>query len=230
MTDPNTNLTKYSYTDSWATSPSSCGTSSGNTDAYLTQITDAKLFTQQFSYCYTDGQLKSSTDRNSQTTSYFYGENGDLFDRLTGINYPDCTSCGTSTHSVSNAYSDAVQTLQYDRPPCLRPRRCLHHRDDYGPTGRVTQAQIQKDPDCNSGAGSDNTDTAYDGMGRVWTGSNPYCSSAGSSGATTYTYDTLGRASDYTLSGQGTVTRSSTRMGAHSVPLGPLPHPLNVPR
>jgi hypothetical protein len=43
--------------------------------------------------------------------------------------------------------------------------------------GHVTQSQLNTDPvDCSGGA--DNTDTVYDGSGRLWKVSNPYCSAS----------------------------------------------------
>ena len=65
MSDPKSNPTQYSYADAFQ----ACGSAPGNTNAYLTKITNAKGFTQSFTYRYCDGQLNSSTDRNTQPTA-----------------------------------------------------------------------------------------------------------------------------------------------------------------
>ncbi len=76
MADPKNTMTPtdYYYTDAYSSS-STCGSPPGSTNTYLTKITDAAGFTQTFSNCYVDGQLQTSTDRNSNTTTYYYGEN-----------------------------------------------------------------------------------------------------------------------------------------------------------
>jgi len=101
--DPASNGTQYSYADSFP----ACGTAGGSTNAYLTQITDAKQFTQKFNYRFCDGQLNSSTDRNSQTTSYSYS---DSLNRLTGISYPDTgsTTYGYGTNICAQPTSTTI--------------------------------------------------------------------------------------------------------------------------
>ena len=195
MTDPNNNTTHYSFSDDFT----ACGSPSGSTNAYLTQITDAKDFTQEFGYRYCDGQLTLSTDENSQTSNYFYGENGDELNRLTGINYPDCVAqgvCTSSEHSVSYTYSSI----------CGQPSSTgilLQSGSSYTETAtldgfcHVTQKAITSDPQ-----GTDYTSTTYDGQERVWTVSNPYRNVSDTSyGLTTYTYDALGRRSDLVING-----------------------------
>src|SRR5205823_12948064 len=55
--------------------------------------------------------------------------------------------------------------------------------------GHVIQTKLTTDPE-----GADSTEITYDGMGRVYTRSNPHRSSASTTdGTTTYTYDPLGR-------------------------------------
>jgi RHS repeat-associated protein len=195
MTDPKNNTTHYSFSDDFT----ACGSPSGSTNAYLTQITDAMSFTQKFGYRYCDGQLTFSTDENSQTTNYFYGENGDELDRLTGINYPDCVAqgvCTSSQHSVSYTYSSIC-----DQPSSTDI--LLQSGSSYIETAtldglcHVTQKAITSDPQ-----GTDYTSTTYDGQGRVWEVSNPYRSTNDTSyGLTTYTYDALGRRSDLVTNG-----------------------------
>ena len=178
MADPLLNSTSYSYTDEFP----ACNSPSKSTNAYLTKITDAKGFTQNFTYRYCDGQLNSATDRNSQTTSYSYV---DSLNRLKGISSPD----GGST------------TYGYGSNFCAHPSSTtilLSGSTNFTETAtldgacRVTNTTVTSDP-----SGNDLTDTTYDGMGRVWTVSNPYRSKSETSyGVTTYTYDSLGRMSD----------------------------------
>jgi YD repeat-containing protein len=59
--------------------------------------------------------------------------------------------------------------------------------------GRVSQTQLNSDPNCTNGGG-DKVDTTYDADGRVYSVSNPYCVAGEStSGLTTYSYDGLNR-------------------------------------
>jgi RHS repeat-associated protein len=177
MTDPKGNSTGYSYADAFP----ACGPPQGSTNAYLTQITDAKGFNQTFTYRYCDGQLNSAKDRNNQTTSYSYA---DSLNRLTQIAYPDGGQTGysyTSTCPQPAATTILIQTgLNYTQTA------------SFDGICRVTETAITSDP-----AGSDYTDTTYDGMGHVRTVSNPYRSKSDPTyGTTTTTYDALGRVSD----------------------------------
>ena len=62
--------------------------------------------------------------------------------------------------------------------------------------GHTVRSAITSDPDCASG---DRTDTTYDGLGHVYTVSNPYCTTGDPTyGVTTYTYDALGRTTQVT--------------------------------
>ncbi|MGD0224645.1 MAG: RHS repeat-associated core domain-containing protein [Terriglobia bacterium] len=185
MKDPKTNSTTYSYTDSFA----GCGSASGSTNAYLTTITDAKGFTQSFTYRYCDGQLNSATDRNSKTTSYSYES---LLNRLGSITYPDT---GSTTYGYASS------------GPCAQPSSTtilVSGTSSYIETAamdglcQVTQT-AHSDPagsNCTTliSGGADCTNATYDGEGKVWTVSNPYRSTGESTyGLTTYTYDALGR-------------------------------------
>jgi RHS repeat-associated protein len=186
MTDPKGNLTTYSYTpDEFL----ACGPAPGSTNAYLTKITDAKGFTQSFTYRYCDGQLNSATDRNNQTTSYSYV---DSLARLTQISYPD-TGTITYTYNDGSPTSSIVTTRTMDSSGTTNIATQV-----FDAAGHVTRSQLNTDPvDCSGGA--DNTDTTYDGLGRAWKVSNPYCSGSpdpNSTGTTYYTYDALGRLSD----------------------------------
>ena len=189
MKDPKTNQTTYSYADSFA----GCGSAGGSTNAYLTKITDAKGFTQNFTYRYCDGQLNSATDRNSKTTSYAYA---DSLNRLTQITYPDTGQTGYSYTGICGHPSATTILIQsgssYTESATLDG---ICH---------VTQTAVTSDP-----TGSDFTDTTYDGEGRVWTVSNPYRSkSENTYGLTTTSYDALGRTTSVTYPDTNSATTS----------------------
>lgn len=162
----------YSYADSFAG-----GNPSGNSNAYVTKITDPLTHTQQFSYNYTTGQLASATDANGQTTGYTYA---DPLNRLTQTGLPD----GGST---TISYNDAVPSIT--TTTAASPNPSVISTSVMDSMGRVVKTQLTSDP-----LGTDSVDTAYDGMGQVWTVSNPYRSgSSTTDGTTTFAYDALGR-------------------------------------
>jgi RHS repeat-associated protein len=176
MTDPKGNPpTTYTYSDY---------------NAYLGTInyptTNGVPHSVSFSYNLADGQLATSTDQNTQTTSYQYN---DPLGRLTEIDYPHPDGGQTIYYYYDTPGS--VKVVQYDKIDDSQTYQTTKLLDG---AGHVTRSQMNTDPDCSGGA--DNTDTAYDGLGRVWTVSNPYCSAApdpNTTGTTTYTYDALGR-------------------------------------
>ena len=190
MKDARGNTTSYSYADSYAS-----GTPPGATDAYLSKVTypttqtDNPNHIESFKYNYADGQLASSTDQNSQVTSYFYGEGSDELDRLTGINYPDCTSCSSATHSVTHVYDDAAPTPSVTTTKLATPDPSMVSETIMDGLGHAIETLV------TSVTPNIRTDTAFDGLGRVHTVSNAYYvgSSSPSDGTTTYTYDAVGR-------------------------------------
>jgi hypothetical protein len=185
MTDPNSRITTYSYTDSY----SSCGGTappSGASNAYLTQVTYPQTngVNHIVSHCYnyTPGLMLSSTDENNLSTNYKYA---DSLDRLTETDFPD----GGKT------------TLSYNDTPPAPTVTTSKEINSSGLTvttvaasnglGLVKQTQLTSDPQ-----GTVYTGTTYDGLGRVYTVSNPYRTGGDpttSSGTTTYYYDALGR-------------------------------------
>jgi len=171
-TDALGNTTTYSHTDSPVG-----GNPAGNSDAYLTQITDPLGYTVNFTYNYTTGELASSTDENGQITTYTYD---DPLGRLTQMNYPDGGETAIS-------YNDSVPsvtttTLQTPNPP----KNSTAIMDGLG---HVTQTQLTSDP-----SGTDYVDTTYDGEGHVYSNSNPHRSTPSSTDGTTWHYyDAMGR-------------------------------------
>src|SRR5438094_5450353 len=80
--------TTYSYADSYTS-----GTPSGNTNAYLTKITDPLGHHRDFSYSCADGQLTLAKDINGNPTTYQYS---DPLGRLTET---DLLDGGYTNHS-----------------------------------------------------------------------------------------------------------------------------------
>jgi len=187
MTGSN-HTTQYFYADSYA----SCGGAappSGQTNAYPTQIIDALGHAQNLCYGYTDGQLRSSTDQNSQTTNYQYA---DPLLRLTEVDYPPDPNNGNQRGKTTHSYNDSPPS------PSVTTSRLMNTSNQYVTStttmdglGHTVRSVLTSDPDCASG---DRTDTTYDGLGHVYTVSNPYCTTGDSTyGLTTYFYDALGR-------------------------------------
>jgi RHS repeat-associated protein len=134
---------------------------------------------ENYCYDYIAGLLKGGTDENSQTTLYTYA---DSFDRLTEINYPDG---GETLVSYNDTPPSPVVVINKE----MSSGHFLTTEDVMDGVGLVTDSELTSDP-----SGTDNTTTAYDGLGRVYTVSNPYRSTSDPTyGLTTYTYDALGR-------------------------------------
>jgi RHS repeat-associated protein len=178
-------VTNYSYTDNYDSPPS------GNTNAYLTQITDPLGHTSNFKYAYSDGQLIQSSDPNSQVTTYLYG---DSLRRPTETDYPDG---GKTTFSYNDApYNSSTPSPNVTTTKTITSSTSLTTLTAIDGLGHTVRSVLTSDPDCASG---DRTDTAYDGLGHVYSVSNPYCTTSDATyGLTTYTYDALGRPTQVT--------------------------------
>ncbi len=178
MQDPNGNTTSYSYADKYTS-----GTPSGNTDAYVTQITRPAVnvpHIENFYYRFEDGQLASATDENLLTTSYTYN---DPLNRLTEVDFPDGGQ--TITNYNDAAPSPSVTTTQLLDSSGTKKSTTVT-RDGMG---HVLHTQLTSDP-----AGTDTVDMVYDGHGNIVSTTNPYRSTSDPTyGATTYTYDALER-------------------------------------
>jgi RHS repeat-associated protein len=192
--------TQYSYADSYTvlSGGQNVGyTPSGNTNAYLTKITDPVGHTANFTYDFNNGQLTISQDQNLQYTNYLYY---DSLNRPTQVSYPDG---GQTEVSYNDALpSPSVTTCQLIAgtagAPCSAAsppagwKTTLATRDGLG---NVVQTKLVSDPD-----GPTFTVTSYDGNGRPYQVYNPTrcnppttnCTQA-TWGITSYTYDALGR-------------------------------------
>jgi RHS repeat-associated protein len=185
MKDPKNNQTSYSYADSY----SSCGGTAPPTspsDAYLTQITYPQTngVNHIVSHCYdyNSGLMLSSTDENNLTTNYKFA---DSLDRLTET---DLADGGKTTVSYNDTPPTPTVTTSKKINSSGLTVTAVSVSDGLGHT---KQTQLTSDPQ-----GTIYSDTAYDGLGHVYTASNPYRSGSDlttSSGTTTFVYDTLGR-------------------------------------
>ena len=202
VTDPNLNLTSYSYADSFLNTNSSGFTTTagapptGNvTNAYLTHITrpltNNVSHIEQFSYGYNNGQLTQSLDENSQPTSYKYD---DSLSRLTESDAPD----GGQNIVAYNDSQPSPSVTQCQLINGVAGATCSASTLPSGwkvttstmdGMGHVVQTALNSDPE-----GPDYTDSQYDGTGHLYTVSNPHRSTASTTdGTTTYTYDGIGR-------------------------------------
>jgi RHS repeat-associated protein len=194
--DANGNTTNYLYTDNYTTDD---GSPSGNTNAYLTKITEPSTngvaHVTTFQYGYEDGKLRNKTDENSRVTTYCYwtggcsGSSFDPFVRLISVKYPDN---GLSTFS----YIDAGPSPSVTTTTGITSSLNLTSTTTYDAIGRPVQTALTSDPDGTSYAA-----TTYDGMAKPWQVYNPTrcstpttnCGTETTWGFATYTYDALGR-------------------------------------
>jgi RHS repeat-associated protein len=185
MTDPRGNVTTYSYSDNY-----SSGTPPGQTNSYLTTITYPQTGSvshiEKYSYAYASGQVTTATDQNNLVTTYKYVDN---FARLTETDFPD----GGQT---TIAYNDSAYNASTPSPSVTTTKKINATASVVTLTaknglGQVIRSEVTSDPQ-----GTIYTDTAYDGLGRVMSVSNPYRSGTdptSSPGTTTFVYDGLGR-------------------------------------
>jgi len=181
--------TTYSYADSPA----------GNTNAYLTLITDALGHTNKYSYNYADGHVTSATDSNNQVTNYLYNTPpagcsfSDGLHRLSEIDYPDngkTTFCYNDSPYNSSTPSPSVKTSKTITPTLNEVSTTA-----FDGMGHAVETILSSDPD-----GTTYTATSYNGSGNPYkvynpTRCNPPTTNCGETtwGVTTYSYDALGR-------------------------------------
>jgi hypothetical protein len=203
--DPANNVTSFSYLDSW--SGSSCPVLSGyNGQAYLTQITDALGHQVQRVNYQCTGLLQARKNQNDTAASrtgtlYTY----DWAGRTTQKQDTHLTT-DSSWGKTTNAYNDvppATVTTSTAMTATLN-ETSVATQDGLG---RVIKTQLTSDPN-----GLTQVDTAYDGLGRKVTVSNPYRpgSTLPTDGSTTTNYDSLSRASSVVQADGSTVTSSFT--------------------
>lgn len=174
--------TTYSYADNYV---GGTGTPPGQTFAYLTQVTHPNTgvsHTEQFSWGFNDGLVRSHTDvENNLTTSFAYA---DSLLRPTQIINPDGGQTNVS-------YSDTAPSPTITTTKQISGSQTLTTVSVRDGMGHVKQTQLTSDPQ-----GTVYSDTTFDGFGRVWKQSNPYRSGTDvttTAGITVIAYDALGR-------------------------------------
>jgi RHS repeat-associated protein len=192
-----THTTNYSYSDSYTvlSGGSNVGyTPDGNTNAYLTGVTDALGHTQGFTYDYNNGQLTVSTDQNQKTTHYLYGDQ--FFDRITQVNYPDG---GQTQYSYNDSpYNASTPSPSITTTKAIAPGLNEVNINAFDGMGHFVENILSSDPD-----GTTYTAISYDGGARQYQIYNPtHCNpptinceglSPTIWGFSSYTYDALGR-------------------------------------
>lgn len=175
--------TTYSFLDAYDAD----GTSPGQTNARLTQVTrpvtNGATHTSSYTYRYGDGQLSTATDENSQTTSYTY----DSYNRLTMVQDPVDLNNGGNRGSTTYSYSPAGS------PPSVTKTQQINtaglSKTDVSLTDGM--GHVIRTERSNSLGGYDLIDTTYDSSGNIASVTNPYRFTL--NGVTSFTYDALGR-------------------------------------
>lgn len=189
QTDPNGNVTTYSYADQFysdnGTNSLSSYVPSKPTNAYVTSVTQPLIGTSTFGYYYGSGKQAYSTDPNGATA---YSHFMDPFDRSTENDY-------ALTGWDKSIYTSPTQTDVYlavaDTTPSSGCQSCQHSQILLDGWGRKTSEKIANYP-----AGTVSSDTSYDINGRVYSGTHPY--QGGSPQYEYYHYDGLDRTTQQT--------------------------------
>jgi YD repeat-containing protein len=182
--------TTYSYTDS----PSG-GNSAGNSNAYLTSVTDALGHTSSATYNYAAGLITGTVDNNKQPTQYFYNSPpswcpyNDGWNRLSEVLYPDA---GQKTY----CYDDPANTVTTTTSLNISGGNETNASISDG-MGHVIYTELTSDPDAPGL--TDTIKTVYNGNGQIYQKTNPYWTTTVPSNWTyTYFYDALGRPASQT--------------------------------
>lgn len=194
-TDSNNNVTTYAY----AANPfvDTC-TFTSPASAYLTNITypaaNGVVHQENFQYNCATGNLATSSDENSQVTTYKYNTppstcgTPDGLDRLSEIDYPDggkktfCYVDGTYNESASNPIPNVTTSILMVASNTWKTSVAAADG-----IGHQVWSEVTTDPE-----GPSYVNTVYDGEDNVWEVSNPSYSASGLA-YTTYTYDALKR-------------------------------------
>jgi RHS repeat-associated protein len=212
-----THTTSYSYSDSYTILSSGTNVSytpSGNTNTYLTTLTDPLGHTENFTYDYNNGQLTVLTDENSQSTKYLYN---DPFARPTLVNYPD----GGQTQ---NAYNDSPYNPSTPSPSVTITRAITSSVNEvstaaFDGMGHTIETILSSDP-----GGATYTAATYDGIGQVYRAYNPTrcnppttnCGTETTWGYTTTNYDALNRVTSVIEQDGSVVTTTYDQTNASS--------------
>ena len=169
--------TIFVYTDSPTT-----GNPAGNSNAYLTQVTDPNTgvaHVRKYSYDYSFGLPVQSVDENTRPTTYQYINS---LRRLTDVYGPSVGGVQPHTHYE---YTDGLNATLTTTDPAGVQTRVVYDGMDH-----PVQHQVLGDP-----AGTDAIITTYDGLERIRSVSNPERSGSPSTsdGVTRTDYDALNR-------------------------------------
>jgi YD repeat-containing protein len=177
LTDPDGNISKWSYTDSWASNNGNC-VPSQNQSSYMTSATNPMGQTTSYTYAPCTGQPVTVQDPNDTAAK----RNGlqvayDLMDRITDVYAAD----GGHKKTIYDDKAQTVETQTY-----LTSSNTVNKLTVLDGLGRTKETELLSDP-----AGTDYVTTTYDLMGRTWCVSNPYRSQ--SNGSVCTVYDALSR-------------------------------------
>lgn len=210
--DNNSNVTKFSYVDSYFNDSSSGPTSTtpaGKTNAFVTQVTLPNPFnwTNSFAYYLGTSQAATKADQNGvvSTTHYL-----DPLSRPTMKQVP-INATNYSWKMMSYAASSETQADSYsgiaDASPSLTCSSCRHDQMNLDSFGRPLTQILVNDPE-----GADTVTATY-ANGRLSSETNSERSaSSPTDGSDSYTYDGLGRVSKVTHSDGSS---ASTYFGAN---------------
>ncbi len=205
--DPKGNKTSLDYTDSWGNT--TCAPS-GAGKAYVTKVTNAlsQVATKTYDSC--TGAIASSTDVNSNQTTYAYDEMG----RTLSVTDPLQTVNGSPLHGVTTyIYTDTPNSVNVEKKDTIDSSRSTDEFFYFDGLGREishSRANGQSTP-------WDKADTCYDLNGRKSFTSYPYQASSTTPSAScpseagdTFAYDPLSRISTITHSDSTVITTTYT--------------------
>jgi RHS repeat-associated protein len=179
--------TTFSYADAYTVLSGGQNVSytpTGQTNAYLTQITDALGHIANFTYDFYSGELTESTDPNSRSTTYLYN---DPFARPTQVNFPDG---GQKTIAYNDSpYNPSTPSPSVTATTLITSGTNIVNTVALDGMGHTVETILASDP-----SGADYVNTSYYGIGKPYQVTNPHRTTASpTDGTTTYTYDGLGR-------------------------------------
>jgi len=202
--DPNSNPTSYSYADSFASDDPTEGAAPGQTNAYLTLVTDALNHTRSFQYAFSDGELRQEIGENPQDITHYYYQDTTthIDDPLRRLKETDFADGG----QTQLRYNDQIYTPSTFTQKKLDSGRYVSSTAIMDGIGHVTHTQL------NSDVSTDYVDTVYEGLHTVHSVSNAYRSTSDPTyGASVSLYDALDRV--YQVTKQDGATTHTTFSG-----------------